>query len=341
MSRVVAFGEMLLRLKSPGAQRLLQTSTLEAVFGGAEFNVLASLSQFGLATSYVSVLPDNSLGDAARAELRRFGVDPTPVAVGRGRMGLYFLETGSQARPARVIYDRADSAFWRLDPQSFNWPALLAGASLLHLTSIPAALGDGPLAALTAAARAARALGARVSLDLNARPALWAARQRAPYECLHPVIAEATVLFAGADEWAHCLETPTPAAGPLALERFREFAAAVLVRYPRLSAVISTLRSARSADEHGLSAACLPRDGALAATETRSLTQVVDRIGSGDAFVAGFLYGKLQKWTWRPALEFGLAAAVLKHTIPGDVNRTTVAEVEALLVGEDGGRVRR
>ena len=341
MGRVVAFGELLLRLKSPGAERLLQTPALEATFGGAEFNVLASLAQFGLGTSYVSVLPDNAVGAAARAELRRCGVDCTPVATGRGRMGLYYLEAGAQVRPARVIYDRTDSAFCRLDAGSFDWPVLLTGAALLHVTGIPAAVGDGPLTALTAAAQAARALGVRVSLDLNLRPALWAARQRSPYECLHPVIAEATVLFAGADDWSACLEAPAPALREPPLERFQEFGAAVLARYPRLSAVIGTLRSARSADEHGLAAACLPRDGGLHATATRALSQVVDRIGAGDAFVAGFLYGKLRHWTWSPALEFGLGAAVLKHTIPGDVNRLTVAEVEALLAGEDGGRVRR
>ena len=342
MKQVVAFGELLLRLKSPGHERLLQTGTLEATFGGAEFNVLASLAQFGLGTRYVSVLPDSDIGESARAEIRRFGIDATAVVAAPGRMGLYFLEAGSQVRPACVLYDRAASAFARLDPQAFDWAALLAGADLLHLTGIPAALGDGPLAALAAAARSARAQGARVSLDLNIRPALWANRGRTPYDCLQPVIAEATVLFAGADDAVACVGRDVAAgSGARPVERFEKFAAAVLAHYPRLSAVVTMLRDARSADEQELSAACVDRDGALVTTAPRTIRQVVDRIGSGDAFVAGLLYGKLQQWTWGPALEFGLAAAELKYTIPGDVNRVSVAQVQSVLAGEDGSRVRR
>lgn len=341
MIRVVAFGELMLRLKSPGAERLLQSPTLEATFGGAEFNVLASLAQFGLAPSYVSVLPDSGLGEAARAEIRRFGVDSTHVQSGPGRLGLYFLESGAHVRPARVLFDRADSSFCRLDPAAFDWPAALKGAALLHVTGIPAALGDGPLEALTTAVRAARQLGIRVSVDLNMRPALWQVRQRPARDCLEEVLAEATVFFAGADDWTSCLEAPPLATDAPPLERFQAFATAVLARHPKMSAVISTLRQARSADEHSLAAVCQPRDKAVIATEPRTIENVVDRIGGGDAFVAGFLYGKLQQWEWTPALEFGLAAAVLKHSVPGDVNRVSVTEVETVLAGENGGRVRR
>jgi 2-dehydro-3-deoxygluconokinase len=341
MARVVAFGELLLRLKAPGAERLLQTPVLEATFGGAEFNVLASLARFGAETAYVSVLPDGMVGEAACAEIRRFGVGSHWVARAAGRMGVYFLEAGAQARPACVLYDRARSAFCQLDPAGFDWPAILAGADLLHLTGIPAALGDGPLAALVGAARAARAAGSRVSLDVNTRPALWASRERAPFECLEPVIAEATVLFAGPDDWTACLGTQASFGSDVPFDRFRAFAAALLAHYPRLSAVISTLRAARSADEQALSAACIARDGTVASAGPRAMSHVVDRIGSGDAFVAGFLYGKLERWAWQPALDFGLAAAVLKHTIPGDINRVGVAEVRALLEGDDGARVRR
>jgi 2-dehydro-3-deoxygluconokinase len=341
MARVVAFGELLLRLKAPGAERLLQTPVLEATFGGAEFNVLASLARFGVETAYVSVLPDSMIGEAAYAEIRRFGVGTSGIARVSGRLGVYFLEAGAQARPTAVIYDRAASAFCQLDPAGFDWPAILAGADLLHLTGIPAALGDRSLAALVGAARTARAGGSRVSLDVNIRPALWASRERTPFECLEPVIAEATVVFAGPDDWTACLGTQPLTGSEAPFERFQVFAAALLTHYPRLSAVISTLRSARSADEQALSAACVARDGTVASAGPRAITHVVDRIGSGDAFVAGFLYGKLERWAWQPALDFGLAAAVLKHTIPGDINRIGVAEVRALLAGEDGARVRR
>lgn len=341
MSRVVAFGEMLLRLKSPHSERLLQSPVLEASFGGAEFNVAASLAQFGVPAAFVSVLPDSALGEAARAEVRRFGVDASAIQAGAGRMGLYFLEAGVQHRRSQITYDREGSAFCRLDPKSFNWQALLTDASLLHVSGISAAVGEGPCEAACAAAVAARGLGIRVSVDVNHRTSLWSNKPRQIHEYLGPIIAEATILFAGADDAAACLGRADPTDSAAAPDRFQAFASAVLTAYPNLSAVISSLRASTSADELVLGGACLPRNEALILGTSRSLRGVVDRIGSGDAFVAGFLYGKLQKWTWTPALEFGVAAAALKHTVPGDVNRVTVAEVQAVLAGEDAGRVRR
>lgn len=341
MGRVVAFGEMLMRLKSPGNERLLQTPALEASFGGAEFNVAASLAQFGVAAMFVSVMPESALGEAARAEVRRFGVDASALQAGCGRMGLYFLEAGVQQRPAQITYDRAGSAFCRLEPKSFNWQALLSGASLLHVSGISAALGEGPHEAVCAAVVAARGLGIRVSVDINQRASLWADKLRPIHEYLRPLIEEATVLFAGADDGLACLGRAEPAGANAAPDRFQAFASAVLAEYPKVKAVISALRRATSADEFTLGGACLPREEPLVLGTARSLRGVVDRIGSGDAFVAGFLYGKLQSWSWAPALEFGLAAAALKHTVPGDVNRATVAEVQAVLAGEDASRVKR
>jgi 2-dehydro-3-deoxygluconokinase len=253
-------------------------------------------------------------------------------------MGLYFLESGADQRPARVLYDRADTAFARLQPASLDWSQILAGAALLHVSGITAAVGDGPCAAARVAVLSARQNGIRVSVDVNSRSALGMDSIR---ERLAPVIAQATVLFAGADDWSACLAAPAPRDDARGNARFDAFAAAVLAEYPQVKAVVSTLREARSVDEQAITAACLPRDAALITTAPRTVRQVVERIGSGDAFVAGFLYGKLQGWQWAPALEFGLAASVLKHSIPGDVNRVSVAEIQELLAGRDPSRVQR
>jgi 2-dehydro-3-deoxygluconokinase len=335
--KVVGFGELLLRLKSPQHERLMQSDTLQANFGGAEFNVLASLAGFGLATTFVSVLPDSQLGAAALSEIRRWGVDATWVLTAPGRMGLYFLESGADHRPARVIFDRADSAFARLQPASLEWAQILAGASLLHVSGITGAVAEGPCTAARVAVLTARQGGMQVSVDLNVRRSLWSDATR---ERLAPILAQATVLFAGADDWSACLAGPAPRDDARENARFDAFAAAVLTEYPQVKAVVSPLRAARSVDEQAISAACVPRNGALITTAPRTVRQMVERVGAGDAFVAGFLYGRLQGWQWGPALEFGLAASVLKHSIPGEVNRVAVGEVQELLAGRDPSRIQ-
>jgi 2-dehydro-3-deoxygluconokinase len=336
--RVVALGELLLRLKSPQHERLLQSMTFSASFGGAEFNVLASLAGFGLATTLVSVLPDSPLGTAALSEIRRCGIDGTGVLMTPGRMGLCFLESGADQRPARILYDRADTAFARLQPAALDWSQLLTHAALLHVSSVTAEVGEGPYAAARVAVLSARQGGIQVSVDLSARGSSATEPVR---ERLKPIIAQATVLFAGAEDWSACLASPAPRDDARANARFDTFAAAVLAEYPQVKAVVSTLRETRSVDEQAITAACVPRGGALITTAPRTVRQVVEQIGSNDAFVAGFLYGRLQGWQWAAALEFGLAAAVLKHSIPGDVNRVSVEEVHELLGGRDPGRVQR
>jgi 2-dehydro-3-deoxygluconokinase len=337
---VVAFGELLLRLKSPGAERLLQGPLLEASFGGAEFNVLALLSRLQIATEYVGVLPSNALGVAARAEIRRHGVGDRHVGEADGRLGLYFLEGGAGLRPARVEYDRAASAFARLQPERFDWPAILAGARWLHLTGITAALGEAPAAAMTAAARAACALGVPVSLDVNWRQQLWRASQRRPLEVLGPVLECCTLVFAGVNERAACLdESGDERSDPEA--DFPQFARRLLDRQARVRAVASTLRRSRSIEEQEIGAVCLDREAGLQRAASVRLPAAVDRIGSGDAFVAGCLFGALSGWHWERTLAFAVAAAALKHSVPGDVARLTRAEIEAAIDGEGVGRVLR
>lgn len=337
---VVAFGELLLRLKAPGAGRLLQEGSLDASFGGAEFNVLALLSRLQLPTEYVTVLPRNAIGDAALGEIRRQGVGTRYLQRSDGRMGLYFLEGGAGLRSARVEYDRAASSFAQLQPANFDWPGILAGGGWLHLTGITAALGTGPVAAMTAAARAAHSLGIPVSLDVNWRQQLWRDASRRPFELLAPIVDSCRVVFAGVHEWQVCLGDDR--CDDADAERgFPAFAGRLLERHAHLQSVVSTLRSSRSAEDQTLGAICLDRATGATRASSLHIPHTVDRIGTGDAFVAGCLFGVRAGWTWQRTLEFAVAAAALKHSIPGDVALISREEIEALMAGDAIGRVVR
>jgi|SRR5579872_5223136 len=336
---VVAFGEMLLRLKAPGASRLLQDPLLEATFGGAEFNVLASLARFGTATELVTVLPEGPLGSAALEEVRRFNVGTRYVRRQEGRVGLYFLEAGADLRPGRVVYDRAGSAFARLDREWFDWEAILSGARWLHITGITAALGAHPWASLVTAVRTARRLGVPVSLDVNSRPSLWAASGRSAREALRNVLDGATVIFAGLDDRHVCLEDSQ--AQGLDSSDIAAFLDRLLKIYPQAQTAVSTVRRAASATEHEVSAIAHVRSHGAVEAVTLKLRNVVDRVGAGDAFVAGYLHCALKGTSPKAALDFAVAAGALKHTIPGDINRVCLEEVEAASSGCDGGRLLR
>jgi 2-dehydro-3-deoxygluconokinase len=338
VSRVVAVGELLLRLGAPGAERLLQSPSLEATFGGAEFNVLASLARFGHEADFVTVLPEDGLGTAARATIRQHGVNDRYVRLAPGRQGLYFFEAGNGARPARVIYDRAASAFAAIDPRAYDWPAILAGADCLHLTGITPAVSASAAAVACDAARAAAGLGVNVSVDVNLRPQLWRQAGRDPATELAPLLSAARILFATPSDWAACLAGATPVAGGDAIETF---AGAIFGRYPLVEILIVPSRRGLDASSFELGARLWRRGAApLTAGET-SIRGAAERIGSGDALVAGCLHGYLAGWPDARWLEFGLAAQALKHTIPGDINLVSMQEVEAVLAGHVAGRVLR
>lgn len=336
---VVAFGEIMLRLAAPGSSRLLQQPSLEAVFGGAEFNVLASLARLGLPAEYVTVLPDNPLGTAALEEIRRHGVGTRHLRRHDARMGLYFIEAGADSRAGRIVYDRADSAFSRLDPGWFDWRAILSNARWLHLTGISAAVGTQPCTALAQAARVARQLNVPVSLDVNMRPSLWATTGRKPLESLRAVLEQATLIFAGTGDWSACLDEPQPdTAADLAAPAFLE---RMLATYPQAQAVVSGMRRSHNAGDHDLSALAAVRGAAQFQARTVRVRQVVDRVGAGDAMVAGCLYSRLNGAPWPQALDFGVMAGALKHSVPGDVSRIAREEIEAALAGQDAGRLLR
>ena len=331
-TRVVCFGELLLRLGAPGRQLLLQSPQLEVHIGGAEANVAVSLAKFGHETALISVIPDNPLGTAAVAEIRKHGVDTRRVNIAPGRMGLYFLVQGAMQRPSEVVYDRAGSAFASADPQQFDWQQLLIGADWFHVSGVTPALGERAAKAAIEAVQTARRLGVRVSFDGNFRPKLWQAWQGHAPGILREVMTEADIMFADHRDMAVVLETDFPQADTAA--QIEAAAKAAFKAFPRLEKFTTTIRVQHSVDHHSLSATMVTRDGQVHYAPAMALNSIVDRIGAGDAFAAGVLHGLITRMGDENSLRFGLAAACLKHSIHGDFNLVGVDDVAACAAQE-------
>ena len=335
--RVVAFGELLLRLKSPGAQRLMQGLHLEAGYGGSEFNVLASLARLSAATEFVTTLPENPLGSAAVATVAGHGVGTQFIRRAPGRLGLYFLESGSGVRRPKVLYDRAGSAFALTSPTGFDWPTILKGADCLHSTGITPAVSEQAAAIAVAGARAAAAANVRVSLDINMRPALWAASGRDPVTAMAPLLNEARILFATPSDAAVCL----PVAARPDTNSQAGFAAALFAEYPKLEVLVSGAKRGTSATDFELLATAQCRGSAAVSAREIPVRSAAENIGAGDALVAGCLFGQLSGWPIERWLDFGLAAQALKHTVPGDINLVSREEIDAVVAGASPLRVQR
>jgi 2-dehydro-3-deoxygluconokinase len=324
---IVCFGELLLRMSSPAGEMLLQRPQLDVCIGGAEANVAVSLARFGHAVSMVSALPDNALGAAARDGLRAHGVDTGGIGFAAGRMGLYFLTPGAVLRPSEIVYDRADSVFARTEPAAWDWPALLQGASWLHVSGVSPAVGEAAGQAVLGAMRAARSMGVQVAFDGNYRASMWAQRGSDGAEVLLELMQHADLAFADQRDVALVLKRPE-----LAHASRAEAMAAAFEAFPKLSKVAATTREQFSIDHHKLGATLHTRAGVIA-TGDYELHHIVDRIGTGDAFAAGVLHGLLRGWTDARTLEFGLAAAAVKHSIAGDFNLAGEAQIEAACTG--------
>ncbi|HEX8212261.1 MAG TPA: sugar kinase [Longimicrobium sp.] len=325
MKRVVCFGELMLRLSPPGDERLFQSPALRTFFGGSEANVAVSLAHLGVRSDYVTRLPSNAVGDAALGALRAEGVGVRGVVRGGERLGIYFVESGADLRPMRVVYDRAGSAFSALDPSEIDWESLLHGAAWLHLSGITPALGEGPARAAAQAAEAARSLGVRVSVDLNYRPALWKGRD--PIPVMRPLVAGASVLVGNPGAAAAMLGV---GAGAEASESIRQSAERIAEELG-IATVALTRREVISASEHGWSTLLYDRRTAELHTSRRYQVRVVDRVGGGDSFAAALIFALLQGRECKDAMEFATAASALKLTIPGDFNRVSADEVERVL----------
>jgi 2-dehydro-3-deoxygluconokinase len=340
--KVVTFGELLLRLSPPGFERFLQSPVLSATFGGGEANVAVSLAQFGLHSCYVTCLPAHAIGDAAVRALRAEGVDTTHVVRSGHRVGIYFAETGASQRAGTVIYDRAHSAVSDIGADAVNWDVVMTGAAWFHVTGITPALGGAAAAATVRAIAAAKRAGARVSVDLNYRRKLWSEAQA--QATMRPLMREVDVVIANEEDLQAVLGVEVAGAdvtsGALDVAGYRDAAARVTREFgPPVVAV--TLRESVSASDNGWSA--LLWDGASGTMHRsqRYVVRLVDRIGGGDSFAAGLIYATLKRRPLDAALRFAVAASALKQTIPGDLNRVSVAEVDALAGGDASGRVRR
>ena len=340
--RVVTFGEVMLRLKSPGFERLLQSPALEATFGGGEANGAVSLANYGLHVDFVTALPDNAVADACLAELGRFGVGTRHVRRSGDRMGIYFLEAGANQRPSKVVYDRAHSAIAVAQPGDFNWNEIFSDAGWFHITGITPALSASAAELSLEAIRAARQAGLTVSCDLNFRKKLWQYGKSAP-QVMTELMQSVDVAIANEEDCQKSLGIEAEvdvASGLLEAAAYEGLALSVLDAFPSLRRIAITLRESHSASHNGWSA-CLHNRDHFFVSRKYDITDIVDRVGGGDAFAAGLIYGLLTFDSDRDALEFAAAASCLKHSIPGDFNRVSVAEVKALMAGEASGRVQR
>jgi 2-dehydro-3-deoxygluconokinase len=342
MTKVVAFGEIMLRLGAPGFERLLQSPRLDATFGGAEANVAVSLAQWGLESWYVTCVPPHALGEAVIRALRAEGVRTEAIARGGRRLGIYFTEGGASQRPSTVIYDRAHSAVSEMAPDAIDWPGVLAGASWFHLTGITPALSAKAAANAGAALAAARAVGACISIDLNFRRKLWT--EQTAQQVMRPLVTGIDVLIANEEDLQSVLGIEVTGAdvtaGRLDPDAYRA-AAVQTSREFGIGSVAITLRESVSASDNGWSAVLWVQATGSFHRSQRYDIRLVDRIGGGDSFAAGLIYGLVTGRSADDALRFAVAASALKQTIPGDFNRATLADIDTLARGDASGRVQR
>jgi 2-dehydro-3-deoxygluconokinase len=345
MKKVVTFGEIMLRLATPGYLRFVQSDQLTATFGGGEANVAVSLANYGIPVKYVTRLPQNEIADWCISELRKYNVGTQQIIRGGDRVGIYFLETGAVARPSKVVYDRAGSAIAEIKPGMVNWREVLKDAQWFHWTGITPALSQGAADACLEAIRAANELGVTVSCDLNYRKNLWKYGKTAAE--VMPELVSGCDIILGNEEDAEKVFGIKPegfqaehTGGEVDAAEFESVCRQLMRRFPRAKKVIITLRGSINAN-HNTWGGCLYSDK-LYQSRRYDITHIVDRVGGGDSFMGGLIYGLITyPQDDQRALDFAVAASCLKHTIYGDFNLVTVKEVESLMKGDGSGRVIR
>lgn len=345
MSKVVTFGEIMLRLATPEHLRFRQARSFNATFGGGEANVAVSLANYGIDVDYVTRLPQNDLGAACAAELRSFGVGTSNIVYGGERLGIYYLETGAVARPSKVVYDRAHSSAATVERGMIDWEQVFAGADWFHWTGITPAISASAAEVCLDACRAANRLGVKVSCDLNYRKNLWKYGKTAAE--VMPALVECCDVILGNEEDAEKVFGIKPEGfdaastqGEVDAAAFRSVCTQLMVRFPRAKKVVITLRGSINAD-HNTWGGVLFDGETLYRSPRYDITDIVDRVGGGDSFMGGLIYGLLTYDDDQRALNFAAAASALKHTIYGDFNMVSVAEVENLMKGDGSGRVAR
>jgi 2-dehydro-3-deoxygluconokinase len=342
MKKTVTYGEIMLRLSPPGFERFFQSPVLSATFGGGEANVAVSLAHFGFESHFVTRLPAHAIGDAALRALRAEGVHTESIVRGGSRVGIYFAETGASQRASNVVYDRAHSAIAEMAPGTVNWDQVLSGASWFHVTGITPALGEAAAACTREAIEAAVRVGARVSVDLNYRKKLWS--EATAQATMRPLMKSVDVVVANEEDIQAVLGLHVPdtdvTAGQLNLAGYRAVAEQLTSELgPSMVAI--TLRQSVSASDNGWEAVLWDARTREFHRSQRYEVRLVDRIGGGDSFAAGLIFGLASGRAPEAALRFAVAASALKQTIPGDFNHVSVAEVDSLAAGDASGRVRR
>ena len=340
--KIVTLGELMLRLKSPGLERFFQSPTLEATFGGGEANVAVSLANYGMDAKFVTALPDNAIAQAAERELRGLGVDISGIKHTEGRMGIYYLESGTNQRPSKVVYDRSYSSIALATPETFDFTEIFADAQWFHITGITPALSQSAADLTLAAVKAAKEMGVTVSMDLNFRKNLWKYGKTAK-EVMCEVVKFVDVVIANEEDCQKSLGIECGSeveSGKLDTAKYEALAKNVLATYPNVSKIAITLRESKSATHNDWSA-CIYDGNEFYVSKKYEIKNILDRVGGGDSFGGGLIYGLLNYDNQRDALEFAVAASCLKHSISGDYNRVTADEVKSLMGGDGSGRVQR
>jgi 2-dehydro-3-deoxygluconokinase len=315
---------------------------LEATFGGGEANVAVGLARLGLNAAFVSAIPVNPIGDACVAELRKHGVDTSLIARQGNRLGIYFLEAGANQRPSVVVYDRAHSAISEAKSGDFDWDAIFNGATWFHVTGITPAISAGTSELALEAVKAAQGKGLTVSCDLNFRKKLWKYGKTAP-EVMSELVKYVDVAVGNEEDCQKSLGINVDVdveSGTLQAEKYRELTGKVLETYPNLKKIAITMRESHSADYNGWSATLNNREEFLV-SQKYEIHDIVDRVGGGDSFATGLIYGLNMLETDQAALNFAVATSCLKHSIPGDLPLVTLKEVQSLLTSGGSGRVQR
>ena len=341
--KYLTFGEIMLRLKAPGQERFFQSPMLEASFGGGEANVAVSLANFGQDAAFLTVLPENNpIADACLRELRGFGVDVSRITRSAGRMGLYYLEAGANQLPAKVVYDRAASAMALAKPGDIRWESVFLGVDWFHITGITPALSPSAMELSLDAVKEAKQRGITVSCDLNYRKKLWNYGKKAS-DVMRELANYVDIVIANEEDVQKSLGISNDIqveTGRLQREAYQALGDAVLAQYPVIRMIAITLRESHSADHNGW-AACLNDREHFYESRRYQINDMVDRVGGGDSFAAGLIYGLNAYPDKQQALEFATAASCLKHSILGDFNRVGISDIEKLMSGDASGRVQR
>ena len=340
--RFITFGEIMLRLKSPGHERFFQSPMLEATFGGGEANVSVGLARLGLNAAFVSAIPENPIGNACVAELCKHGVDTSLIVRQGNRLGVYFLEAGANQRPSVVVYDRSLSAISEAMVGDIDWNTVFDGATWFHITGITPAISLSASELALEAVKTAREKGVTISCDLNFRKKLWKYGKLAP-EVMGELVKYVDIAVGNEEDCQKSLGIEVDVdvdSGKLQAEIYQELTNKVLAAYPNLKKIAITMRESHSADYNGWSATLNNREEFLV-SQKYEIHDIVDRVGGGDSFAAGLIYGLNTLKADQEALEFAVAASCLKHSIPGDLPLITVKEVQSLLTSGGSGRVQR